>query len=163
MTIHTTPLIVPPQTENSATANIAVGTTVQLQDGGQAVYVQAGSEIAQYNAVAVAVDYSVVNLTTGAITDATGTGKQVGYAQTSIASGNYGFVQTSGRPKVKLAANCADRVALYTTATAGTLDDAVVSIGEVVGVVSKTTISNATAVTVMVPTPSFVGRYSVQA
>lgn len=163
MTIHTSGIVIPPLTANDSTAGIAVGTVVDTSDGGKAIYVQASSEIAQFNAVALAVDQTVVNLTTGAITEGTGTSRMVAYAQTSIASSNFGWVQTSGRPKVKLAANCADRVALYTTATPGVLDDAVVSIGEVAGTVSKTTISNATAVTVMVNQPSFVHNYAVQA
>lgn len=162
MTIHTTPKIIPPLDENSSSANIATGTKVDLSDGGTAVYVQAGSEIAQYNAVAVAVDYTVVNLSTTTATEGSGTGRQAGFAQTSIASGNYGWVQLSGRPVCKLAADCADRVALYTTGTAGTLDDAVVSIGEVLGVVSKTTISNATAVTLMVPHNAFIANHAAQ-
>lgn len=164
MTIHTTPVIIPALDTNSSTADIAVGTKVNTSDGGEAVYVQAGSEIAQYNAVAIGFDNTVVNCTTAAVTEGTGTSRKVGFAQTSIASGNYGWVYTSGRPKVKLAANCADKVALYTTSTAGTLDDAVVSIGEVVGVVSKTTISNATAVTVLVgPAGAFIQNMAVQA
>jgi hypothetical protein len=158
----TSPQAYPPLNSNDTTAQIAAGTRVQLSDGGVAVYGRAVSEVAQFNAVAVGVDYTMTNATTAAITQATGMGRQLGFAQTSIASGNYGWFQLSGRPKVKLAANCADRVLLYTTATDGVLDDAVVSIGEVAGVVSKTTISNATAVTVMVPTEAFVINHSVQ-
>jgi len=159
----TSPQAYPPLNSNDTTAQIAVGTRVQLSDGGVAVYGQAVSEIDRYHAVAVGVDYTMTNLTTGAITQGTGIGRQVGFAQTSIASSRYGWFQLSGRPVVKLAANCADRVLLYTTATAGVLDDAVVSIGEVAGVVAKTTISNATAVTVMVPTEAFVINMAVQA
>lgn len=164
MTKHTSGLIIPKLTSNTSSAEIQTGTCVPLDDGGTAMYVQAGSEIAQYNAVAIGFDETVVNCTTAAVTEATGTSRKVGFAQTSIASGNYGWVQLSGRPKVKLAANCADKVALYTTSTAGTLDDAVVSVGEVVGVVSKTTISNATAVTVLVgPAGAFIQNYALQA
>lgn len=165
MTIHTTGIAIPALDKTSTTAEIQTGTCVSTDDGGVAMYVQAASEIAQYNAVAIGFDETVVNLTTSAITEASGTSRKVGFASdVSIASGSYGWVKLSGRPKVKLAANCADKVALYTTATAGTLDDAVVSVGEVVGVVSKTTISNATAVTVLVgPAGAFVQNYSVQA
>lgn len=163
MTIHTTPIIVPKLTENSSTQNIALGTKIDLNDGGVAVYCQADSEIAQFNAVAIESDFGVVNSSTAAVTEATGTSRSVGFAQTSIASGNYGWIQLSGRPKCKLAANCADKVRLFTTSTAGTLDDAVVSNAEVAGVVAKTTISNATAVTLLVPAPAFIVDYAVQA
>ena len=73
--------------------------------------------------------------------------KRVGFAQTSIASGSYGWVQTGGVPVVKLAASCLPNVPLYTTATAGTLDDAVVSGGLVAGIVATVSASGATAVT----------------
>jgi hypothetical protein len=156
MTQHTSPFIIPPLDANDDEARIRTGTTVALDDGGVAVYVQAGSEIAQFQAVAIRVDQTVVSLTTAAVAEGTGSTKQVGFAQTSIASGNYGWVQTSGRPKVKLAANCADQVILFTTATEGVLDDATVSASLIAGVVSKTTISNATAITVIVPHGAYV-------
>ncbi len=99
----------------------------------------------------IGADYTVTNLTTTTATDGSGNGKEVAWAQVTIASSSYGWVQASGRPKGKLAANCADKVILFTTATAGVADDATVSAAYLVGVVSKTTISNATAVTLMVP------------
>ena len=149
---HTTPIILPQALDVVDTAqNFPLGTTVKTNDGGEAVYVQAASGVAQYNAVAIGDGYTVVNLTTAQATDGSGYGKEVAFAQTSIASSSYAWVQKSGRPIGKLAANCADKVILFTTSTAGTLDDATVSAAYVVGVVSKTTISNATAVTLMVP------------
>lgn len=156
MVRHTTPIVIPSLSSNSATKDITLGTKVSLSDGGEAVYVQAASEIARYSAVAIGVDYTVVNLTTSTAADGTGISKAVGAAQTSIASGNYGWVQTSGRPIINLASACADRVTLYTTGTAGVLDDATVSAALIAGVVSKTTISNATAVTCIAPTGMFV-------
>ena len=112
---------------------------------------QALSGVAQFNGVVINVDYTVNALSTAAVADGSGTAKEVAWAQTSCASGSYCWVQASGRPKGKLAANCADRVTLYTTATAGVVDDATVSAALLAGVVSKTTISTATAITLMVP------------
>lgn len=152
----TSGLIIPRLTSNSTSAQIQTGTTVFLNDGGMAVYVRAGSEIAQFAAVAVQENHSVVNLTTGAATEATGSSRQIAFAQTSIASGRYGWVQLSGRPKVKLAANAADQVVLFTTGTAGVLDDATISACLIAGVVAATSISNATAVTVIVPHGAYV-------
>jgi hypothetical protein len=79
-------------------------------------------------------------------------GRQVAFAQTSIATGYYGWVNLSGRPKTMLAADCADFVPLYTTATIGVLDDVTVSGagGLLIGIQSTTTISTATAVTCIV-------------
>jgi len=55
---------------------------------------------------------------------------------------------------VNLAANAAPNVPLYTTATSGVLDDAVVSGGIVFGLVATTSISNATAVTCIAGYPN---------
>ena len=120
-----------------------VGTTVNLDDGGQAVYVQAASTVATYSAVSVRVDNSVVPLTTTNAAES----KAVGFAQVSIASAEYGWVQLGGKPVVNLAASCLPAVPLFTTATAGVLDDATVTGGLVEGIVAVTTASGATALT----------------
>lgn len=125
------------------TSQFTTGTVVNTSDGSQAVYVQALSEISQYAAVAVYDTQKAQMLTT----TLAATCKRVGFAQTSIASGYYGWVQLGGKVLVNLAANAAPSVPLYTTATAGVLDDAVVSGGIVFGLVATTSISNATAVT----------------
>lgn len=152
ITHHTSPIIIPQALDKTdTTQNFPLGTVVDTNDGGKAVYVQAGSAVSTFNAVVIGVDYVAVGASTAKVADDTGVSKQLGFAQTSIASGSYGWVQVSGRPKAKLAANCADRVTLYTTSTEGVLDDGTVSAALVAGVVSKTTISNATAVTLMVP------------
>lgn len=120
-----------------------VGTTVNLDDGGQAVYVQAASTVPAYSAVSLQVDETVVPLTT---TNAANS-KAVGFAQVSIASAYYGWVQLGGKPVVNLAASCLPAVPLFTTATAGVLDDATVTGGLVEGIVAVTTASGATALT----------------
>ena len=146
-TIVTTSIVTPQLTAVSTTEDIPVGTRVDCTDGGKAVYSQAVGELAQYGAVTLSADGTAAPLTT---TTAIAS-KKVGFADTvSIASGSYGWIRTSGRPKVKLAANCDDAVTLFTTATAGVLDDATVSASQVLGVVSTVTISNATAVTCIV-------------
>jgi hypothetical protein len=120
------------------------GQIVNLSDGGQAVYVKATSAIQQYDACVLYPDNSARPLTTSA----SALYKAVGFAdEVSIGASSYGWLRLSGRPKVKLAANCADLVPLFSTATAGVLDDATVTQGFVTGMVSTVTISNATAVT----------------
>lgn len=142
---------------------VPVGTRVNLSDGGQAIYVQATSEISTYAAAVIADAFTAQMATTALVTEATGTNLQIGWAQTSIASAYYGWLQVSGRPIANLAANCADRVALFTTSTSGVMDDAVVSVGYAPGVWAITTISNATAVTLMVANPAFITNFAVQA
>lgn len=135
--------------EATTDRKFAVGTVVKLSDGGEAVYVSATSTISQFNAVVIDAANGAVPVTTTNSANS----KKVGFAQTSIASGWFGWVQTAGNVKVSLAANCDDNVPLYTTATAGVLDDAVVSGGLVLGVTSTVTISNATAVTCIAANP----------
>jgi hypothetical protein len=91
----------------------------------------------------VLVDNTVVPLTT---TNSAGS-KAVGFAQVSIASAYYGWVQLGGKPRVSVAAACEPSVPLFTTATAGVLDDATVTGGLVAGIVATTSAASASAVT----------------
>lgn len=156
-------VVTPRLNQTDPTAQMAVGTRVRTNDGGEAIYIQAASEISTYACAVILEGYTALMSTTARVTEATGENLQLGFAQTSIASAYYGWLQTAGRPLANLAANCADRVALFTTATAGVLDDAIVSIGYLPGVWAATTISNATAVTLMIPNGAFITNYAVQA
>jgi hypothetical protein len=123
--------------------SFALGTTVNLSDGGQAVYVRAASTVATYAAVSVLVDNTVVPLTTTNSAASTA----VGFAQASIASAYYGWVQLGGKPRVSVLVGCQPNVPLFTTATAGSLDDATVTGGLVAGLVATTSAASASAVT----------------
>lgn len=151
--IITTGLVTPALSKVDNVARAKVGQVVNTDDGGQAIFVQALSEISTFAAVAIFADSTAQMLTT----TIAATSKKVGFAQTSIASGYYGWVQTSGTPKVNLAANCDDNVPLYTTATSGVLDDATVSGGLILGLTSTVTISNATAITCIAALGCMVG------
>lgn len=134
---------------SAGAAPFTLGQTVRLNDGGTAMLVESSaSACSTFAAVVINESYKATMLTTGV---AMSSGNQVAFAQTSIATGYVGWVQWGGRPKVNLAANCAPFVPLYTTATAGVLDDATVSGsgGMVMGVFAGTSISNATAVTMI--------------
>ena len=146
----TSPWVGPALTATNDTAVVPVGTVVSLSDGGEAIYVKSSlSAVSTFAAVLVEQDFTTQMLTT---TNAGTVGRQVAFAQVSIATGYYGWVHLSGRPKVNLAANCDDFVPLYTTGTIGVLDDATVSGagGLLIGIQSTVTISNATAVTCIV-------------
>jgi hypothetical protein len=123
--------------------SFALGTVVNLSDGGQAVYVRAASTVATYAAVSVLVDNTVVPLTT----TNSAASKAVGFAQASIASAYYGWVQLGGKPRVSVLVGCQPNVPLFTTATAGSLDDATVTGGLVAGLVATTSAASASAVT----------------
>jgi len=128
-------------TESSPSVN--VGTVVTLDDGGMAVYVRAASAISQYNAVLIPNSNIATNATTARSADT----KRVGFAQVSIASGDYGWVQLGGKVRVNVSASCLPGVALYTTTTEGRLDDATVSGALVAGVVTEVTASATSAMT----------------
>lgn len=154
MPYNTSPIVGVDITRVDATAEFAVGTTTSLSDGGEAIYVQALSEISQY-AYALAYGNGTAQMATTTLAAASRRG---GWAQTSIPSAYYGWLQISGKPRGNLAANCDDNVPLYTTATAGVLDDAIVTGYVVLGAVSETTISNATAVTIHVARGQMIGQ-----
>ena len=141
-------------TQTSAAVN--VGTVVTLDDGGMAVYVQAASAISQYNAVAIPNTNIATNATTARVAET----KRIGFAQVSIASGNYGWVHLGGKVRVNVSASCLPAVALYTTTTEGRLDDATVSGALVAGVVTELTASATSAMTavaaysMVIPVPS---------
>ena len=143
MSISTSALIGVALDYTDSSPSFATGTTVNLNDGGQAVYVQAASTVSTYMAVSVRVDNTVVPLTT---TNSAGS-KAVGFAQVSIASAYYGWVQLGGKPRVNVAAACEPSVPLFTTGTAGVLDDATVTGGLVAGIVATTSAASASAVT----------------
>ena len=136
-------LAYPSLTSTDSVADINLGTLVNLDDGGMAVYVQAASDIAQYNAVCIPASNVAQNATTARVAST----KRVGFAQVSIASGYYGWVQLGGKVRVNVSASCLPGVALYTTTTEGRLDDATVSGALVAGVVTEVTASATSAMT----------------
>jgi hypothetical protein len=141
-----------------------LGTTVKTNDGGEAVFCQALSAIGQYNAVVISSGHVASNLTTTNVAAGDGgISKQVGWSQTSIAISAFGWIHTAGRPIGEVAANCANQAILFTTATAGVVDDATISAALIAGVVMKvgaTSVSNATARTLIVPVGAYVHPFA---
>lgn len=142
-------------TRVDAAAMFPVGTIVNLSDGGQAMYVKAStSALSTYGACSISKTGIAILLTT---TNAATTSR-VGFAQTSIATSAFGWVQLGGKVLVNGLAQCAPAVPLFTTSTAGNLDDATVTAGYIPGMVAATTISNATALTCAAQYPH-IARY----
>jgi hypothetical protein len=101
--------------------------------------VQASASLTQYDAVRIKADYKAAQLTID-------TGKQaveVGFAQAAFQVGDRGWVQITGRPLIRLAADCDKELALYATATGGVLDDATTSV-MIQGVICTTSVTGAT-------------------
>ncbi len=106
------------------------------------VYGQPATAIAQYDVVSV-------NASTGLVAGLTTTNapaaEHVGVAPVAIASGEYGWVQITGRTKVKVAGADVKNINQWTTSTAGTLDDATASTYLVLGINLLSTNPSATA------------------
>ena len=131
-------------------AAFSVGIRKPGNEASEWVYVEVASGIDKYDAVMINQSSKAVPLTT----TNSASSKMVGFAQVTMASGAYGWVALQGSNlSVKLAANCAPNVRLYTTATGGVLDDAIVSAGLIEGVIATVTISNATAVAIIAHNP----------
>lgn len=153
MPVLTTPIVTPNLTATRSSADGAgspgLGTIVNTTDGGVAMYVQAISTVAQYDAVVIINTSSAVGASIGVApitTTNAATGARIGFAQTALASGAYGWVYTSGNNlRVNSLIACQPNVALYTTATAGSLDDAIVTAGYCLGVVLKSSATSASA------------------
>lgn len=98
-----------------------LGTRVQATDGGTLIYCQANGAITQYDAVGIDENYQAAALTTAMADD----GYMVGFAQIAFTDNYYGwFYLTGTNINVRVADSCAADTALWTTSTAGVLDDA---------------------------------------
>jgi len=149
--------------DDSTNPLFALGTIVEGTNGTKFMYVKALSTVAQYDAVcikasgsAVAAEYGAVPITTTNALESV----RVGFAQTAIASSKYGWVALEGQDlRVKCLIACQPKVPLFTTATAGSLDDAVVTAGHVHGVVALSSATSASAPPIIAANPH-IGIYA---
>ncbi len=136
-------------TVNEATPQFTPGVTVKTSDGGEAVYVQATSTIAQFDACIIINTSSATGASIGCVPVTTTnalTSQRIAFAQNAITSSYYGWVQTSGNNiRINCLIACQPAVPLFTTATAGSLDDATVTAGYCLGVVLKSSATSASA------------------
>lgn len=149
MPIITSPIVTPDLTSTDTTARCPVGTTVVATDGSICMYVQATSTIAQYDACIIINTSSATGASIGCVPVTTTnalTSQRLAFAQTAITSSSYGWVYLSGNNlRISCAIACQPAVPLYTTGTAGVLDDAVVTAGYCLGVVLKSSATSASA------------------
>ncbi len=154
------PLVTPQLTQTDSTPRIPIGTIAYTDMGGMAEYVYAISELSQY-AFCLIFDGATAQMATTTLVNDGGAGsKKLGVPQASIASAWYGWAMRMGTFIGNVADDCADVVPLFTTATAGYLDDATVSNCLVPGIFLNTTESLATALTVCAATPLYVAPYT---
>lgn len=118
-----------------------VGTMSKSTGGGEFIFVKASAAIGLGEC---AIIVSATSAATGVTTTnaATNEGYQLGFAQVPIASGAYGWLQRDGAcQNISVAASCVQFAPLYTTATAGVLDDTATVL--VAGVEITTTVTSA--------------------
>lgn len=137
-------------TTDGADAKFTLGQRASGSDNTEWVYVQASGAITQYDAVGIDENFQAAALTTAIADD----GWQIGFAQVAFADNEFGWVCSRGANiSARVAASCAADVALYTTATAGVLDDASTSQTKIDGVVAVTAVTAAAATEVIATYP----------
>lgn len=111
-----------------------LGTIESGTDGSIWQFVQAGAAITQYSWVSIDENFQAV-MGTKTLADA---GYGVGFAQVAFSDNDFGWVCThaGGNISVRLLASCAADVQLYTSGTAGALDDTSASQTLIRGVVA---------------------------
>ena len=125
---------------SNATGHV-LGTQVLGDDGTKYVYVQASGAITQYDCVAIDEAFQAAAITKALADD----GHKIGFAQVAFADNDYGWVATEGTVQVRYLTLCAADVALYTSATAGVLDDTSTSQTKIVGLVNTVVVGGSTA------------------
>lgn len=123
-------------TKLDTSAEFKLGQVSRGSDGTDWVYIKSTAAITQYDWVAIDEDFTAL-AGTKALADV---GHKVGWAQTARTSTtSYGWVATGGSNiKGRVAQSCAPDAALYTTSTAGILDDTSASQTKILGVVAVT-------------------------
>ncbi len=129
-------------TATPTTPEFELGTRMTSTDGVEWMYVKANDALAQYAAVGIDENWLADELTHAIASD----GWTIGWAQSAFATSDYGWIALSGSNiNAKLLTACAADVALYTTDTAGALDDASMTAAiNIDGVVAVATITAAT-------------------
>lgn len=129
---------------------------VSSNNNGRFIFAKAASEIAQFDCVIFStyensasstapIQQAVPITTTNANALGSG-GATIGFAQSSVTSGYYGWIMLNGTPRVSLLIGCQPKAMLYTTSTAGKLDDTTVSGCLIGGLVANTSATSASAV-----------------
>ena len=134
---------------SGTTPPMKVGTVVLTSDGGKAMMVKATSTIAQFDAVIILNTSSATGASVGCVpvtTTNAATGLRLAFAQTAITSGDFGWVMMEGHDlRVKALIACNPAVPIFTTATAGSVDDTIVSSGYCLGLVLMSSATSASA------------------
>lgn len=112
-------------TQVDSTALFSPGTMVLDTNGSWWQYVDGGGTIAQYEYVKISTDGLFVATSLTTTTNPSTEPGQVGCIQAAdgLTTSTYGWVIRNGYHVGKFAASCVQDVKIYTTATAGVMDD----------------------------------------
>jgi hypothetical protein len=135
------------EVDNPGVLDVAMGVTGGSATGDESckayMYVKAGGAITGAGYLCTineAYDAAMLTTTTGAA--GTLSGARLGVPMAAIADDGYGWVQIYGHGAVRGAASCVKYTQLYTTATAGVLDDTATA-GFIRGLVLTETLTSA--------------------
>lgn len=133
-----------------------LGTTCEARNTtsgylGEFIYMQGVASCAAGSWVLLNYDNGVVSLL--ADTNAGG----VGVAMAATVASTFGWFQIRGKASANLAASCADNAQLYTTATAGTVDDATAGQYQIYGARAASAVTSAAAGEVEIHYPQVAG------
>lgn len=126
-------------TDVSSSDKEGVGT-IRKEGDDEYIFCKGVASTAEGSAVVIDESYATALLTTslGAVPN------RIGFAKAALVASKYGWYQIRGTSvPMKLAASCAKDVALYTSGTAGVLDDDSSSQNKVLGVVNDTAVTSA--------------------
>lgn len=122
-----------------------LGQQVQGNDGSAWIFLKASTTITQYDAVGIDTSFNGNPLSS----TMAAAGYAIGWAQNAVNGGDYFWAAMQGRGgghfSIRVASSCAAGVALYTTTTAGVLDDSATATQVLIeGVVIVTTQASTT-------------------
>jgi hypothetical protein len=97
----------------------ALGKCVKMNDGTEYMYVHAAEAVSQYDWVGVDEDFEASKLTKGMVDD----GYYIGIAQVAASDNDFFWIAIRGEVTGAVLGSCAADVPLYSSGTAGSVDD----------------------------------------
>lgn len=129
-----------------------LGDRYEDNNGNRYVFISASTSVTSYQVVALTSAFYGQPATSALASAAA----YVGVAQNNISAGSYGWVQTRGNMSVNALSTCSTAVALYTSGTAGSVDDTSSSQVKIAPLVINANITAAAATTAFSATDLFV-------
>jgi len=121
MAINTSSVLGVALNRSSTVQEVPLGTIIDTSDGGRAVYCIASGAVSQYALCGINEDFDIYMMTTALVVQS----DRLGLPQVAIAAGSYGWAFLNGSNiKVRTKASATADTQLWTTASAGVVDDA---------------------------------------